>query len=119
MVVMSTSGCPNYECRYDVLSRTPSPDGRQDVVTYVSSCGAMVSSRWGVALVPVGANVTTDNQARILHYADSTRGPGSSLRPATATWRPDGTLEVSYDARADVIIKLTVMSRIPVVYHVE
>jgi hypothetical protein len=118
VVVVSASGC-NYDCNYDVLSRVPSPDGRQDAVTYVASCGAMVGSRWGVSVVPVGASVTTENQARILHYADSLRGSGRSLRRATARWRPDGTLEVGYDARADVITKVAVMSRTPVIYRVD
>lgn len=118
VVVISTSGC-DYECIYDVRGRAPSPDGRQDAVTYVSSCGSMVSSRWGVALVPGGTDLTTENQVRVLHYADSLSGSSSSLRPATATWRPDGTLQVGYDARADVITKVAVVGRTSVIYDVD
>ena len=110
------ASCRAPECAYEELSRSRSADALHDVVTYVSSCGAMTGARWGVAVLPSGSALSAGSEIRVLHYADS-MGASGSLRPPTATWSPAGGLHVRYDPRADVITKVAVVARIPVTYE--
>ena len=112
LALLAIVACAHWPCDYHPDTRSRSPDGQYDVVRYWKSCGAMMGSRYGISLVRAGSELTGETDIRVFYYAR-----GGAMRPATATWKPDGSLEIMHDAKAEVITQLIVVSGIPVSYR--
>ena len=107
-------------CVNEVLGEATSSTTGWKAVTFLRTCGAMSSYTAGLTIIPANEKLPSDI-ANVLAFGDTT-APGTDgriLKSIHATWVAKDTLLVTYDARAQVGLQVTVFRGVHVRYSLE
>ncbi len=111
IALVGLGGCSSDLCENAVVSRKPSPDEKNDAVSFQRSCGSTTGNAIEVSILPRQATPAAGGN---LFIADDNHGEISAT--VWVEWRSPTILVIAYDRRARVFKKETGWGAIKIEY---